>query len=76
MTDESLYYVYQADGYTSHYGRLVCAGSEIEAKQLHREMWREMFDKPSDRDPNDDTYAKEIPGVDPTGMDRGEMVEL
>lgn len=73
MDDGNLYHVYQADRYDNHYPRIIRAESAEAAKEIHKDHWREMFDKPPDANPPHDTYAI---GIDPCGLDPGEIIEL
>jgi len=72
MTDEpSVYYAYQADGYHTYHPALICAHSEGEAIDHHKQLWREKFGKPAGTDPHDETYARELelePREDVTGV--------
>lgn len=73
MTDGNLYYTYQADGYQKHHPTLIRAASEEAAKERHRELWRDMFDKPADAEPHDSTYTKV---VEPDEINEGEVLRL
>jgi hypothetical protein len=76
MTDEpSVYYAYQADGYHTHHPALICAYTEGEAIDHHKQLWREMFDKPADTDPHDETYARELE-LPPGDSEPGVIEEL